>query len=196
MRTTLRRSRRMMQAIGCRRTRSCLGWRASALDAEEGHWLLCVWRSAHVHLGYGSFAQYYKPRTTQEKLRVAEALEALPRLVRALEAGALSWCAARELTRVALPETEAAWLAPPEARPSASSRRSWRTKPRRHSRRSSVRAATSARAAVRGGCRHVRDLPRSNASATALGRGRPERRRRLARNGPPRSRRAVRRGAQ
>jgi hypothetical protein len=99
-----------MQAIGCRRTRSCLGWRASALDAEEGHWLLCVWRSAHVHLGYGSFAQYYKPRTTQEKLRVAEALEALPRLVRALEAGALSWCAARELTRVALPETEAAWL--------------------------------------------------------------------------------------
>jgi hypothetical protein len=28
-RTTLRRSRRMMQAIGCRRTRRCIGWRAS-----------------------------------------------------------------------------------------------------------------------------------------------------------------------
>jgi hypothetical protein len=89
----------------------------AALDAEEGRWLRCAFRSAaHVHLGYGSFAQYierlfgYKPRTTQEKLRVAEALEGLPRLARALEAGALSWCAARELTRVALSGTEAAWL--------------------------------------------------------------------------------------
>jgi hypothetical protein len=84
---------------------------------EEGRWLLCAWRSvAHVHLGYGSFAQYierlfgYKPRTTQEKLRVAEALETLPRLAHALETGALSWCAARELTRVAVPDTESAWL--------------------------------------------------------------------------------------
>jgi RuvA, C-terminal domain len=89
----------------------------ACLDAEEGRWLLCAWRSAaHVHLGYGSFAQYieslfgYKPRTTQEKLRVAEALEALPCLARALEVGALGWCAARELTRVAVAETETAWL--------------------------------------------------------------------------------------
>jgi hypothetical protein len=89
----------------------------AALDVEEGRWLLCALRSsAHVHLGHGSFAQYverlfgYKPRTTREKLRVAEALDALPRLARALEAGALSWCAARELTRVALPDTEQAWL--------------------------------------------------------------------------------------
>jgi 5-methylcytosine-specific restriction endonuclease McrA len=96
---------------------SRLAHERAALDAEEGRWLLCAWRSAaHVHLGYGSFAQYierlfgYKPRTTQEKLRVAEALETLPRLARALEAGALSWCAARELTRVAVPETEPSWL--------------------------------------------------------------------------------------
>jgi hypothetical protein len=89
----------------------------AALDAEEGRWLLCAWRSAaHVHLGYGSYPQYierlfgYKPRTTQEKLRVAEALETLPRLEQALELGAVSWCAARELTRVAVPETESAWL--------------------------------------------------------------------------------------
>jgi hypothetical protein len=89
----------------------------AALDVEEGRWLLCAWRSAtHLHLGYGSFAQYierlfgYKPRTTQEKLRVAAALETLPGLTRALEVGALSWCAARELTRVALPETEQDWL--------------------------------------------------------------------------------------
>jgi hypothetical protein len=96
---------------------SRLAQERAALDAEEGRWLLRAWRSAaHVHLGYGSFVQYierlfgYKPRTTQEKLRVAEALEALPRLTSALEAGVLSWCATRELTRVAVAETEAAWL--------------------------------------------------------------------------------------
>jgi hypothetical protein len=52
----------------------------------------------------------YSPRSTQEKLRVAEALEQLPRLSRSLETGALSWCAARELTRVAVAATEQAWL--------------------------------------------------------------------------------------
>ena len=89
----------------------------AALDAEEGRWLLRALRSdAHVHLGFGSFCQYverlfgYKPRTTQEKLRVAEALESLPELAGALASGALGWCAARELTRVAVPETERAWL--------------------------------------------------------------------------------------
>jgi hypothetical protein len=89
----------------------------ASLDAEEGRWLLRALRSAaHVHLGFGSFLEYterlfgYRPRTTQEKLRVAESLETLPCLARALETGALSWCAARELTRVAVPETEPAWL--------------------------------------------------------------------------------------
>jgi hypothetical protein len=52
----------------------------------------------------------YSPRWTLEKLRVAEALEGLPGLGHALDAGALSWSAARELTRVALPETESEWL--------------------------------------------------------------------------------------
>jgi len=89
----------------------------AGLDAEEGRWLLRALRSAaHVFLGFGSFCQYveqlfgYKPRTTQDKLRVAEALEGLPQTARALESGGLSWCAARELTRVAVPETEQAWL--------------------------------------------------------------------------------------
>jgi len=89
----------------------------AGLDAEEGRWLLQALRSeAHVFLGCGSFYQYveqlfgYRPRTTQEKLRVAEALEALPQMARARESGGLSWCAARELTRVAVPETEQAWL--------------------------------------------------------------------------------------
>src|SRR6187549_2753843 len=90
--------------------------RATA-DAEEGRWLLAAYRSAaHVHLGFGSFGEYverlfgYKPRTTQEKLRVAEALEELPVIARALEQGDLNWSAARELTRVAVPATEREWL--------------------------------------------------------------------------------------
>jgi hypothetical protein len=89
----------------------------AAADAEEGRWLLCALRSAaHVHLGFGSFGEYverlfgYKPRSTQEKLRVAEALEALPAMGRSLESGSLSWSAVRELTRVAVAETEERWL--------------------------------------------------------------------------------------
>ena len=89
----------------------------AAADAEEAVWLLVAWRSrTHVHLGYGSFSEYverlfgYSPRATREKLRVAEALDGLPRATRALELGMLSWCAARELTRVATPDTETTWL--------------------------------------------------------------------------------------
>jgi hypothetical protein len=52
----------------------------------------------------------YTRRTVQEKLRVAEALEELPRLARALDAGSLSWSAARELSRVAVADTEQEWL--------------------------------------------------------------------------------------
>jgi hypothetical protein len=89
----------------------------AAADAEEGRWLLAALRSAaHVHLGYGTFGEYverlfgYKPRSTQEKLRVAEALEELPAVARALETGGLNWSAARELKRVAVAETERDWL--------------------------------------------------------------------------------------
>ena len=66
----------------------------AAADAEEGRWLLAALRAAaHQHLGFASFSEYiersfgYKPRTTQEKLRVAEALEELPLLSQALEQG-------------------------------------------------------------------------------------------------------------
>ncbi len=86
-------------------------------DAEEGRCLLAARRSAaHVHMGFGSFGEYierlfgYGRRCTQEKLRVAEALEGLPVLARALDEGALSWSAVRELTRVAVSETEGEWL--------------------------------------------------------------------------------------
>ena len=89
----------------------------AALDWEEGGWLLCAAREqTHRHLGFGSLVEYverlfgYKPRTTKEKLRVAEALEGLPELAEELRAGALSWSTARELTRVATARNERAWI--------------------------------------------------------------------------------------
>jgi len=96
---------------------SRLARQRAAADAEEGRWLLAAQRAAvHVHLGFGNFAEYverlfgYRPRSTSEKLRVAEALESLPALAQALEDGRLSWSAVRELTRVAVAETEHEWL--------------------------------------------------------------------------------------
>src|SRR5881394_726013 len=64
------------------------------LDWEEGRSLLDALRSgAHLHLGFGSFVEYverllgYKRRSTDERLRVAEALENLPELGQALREG-------------------------------------------------------------------------------------------------------------
>ena len=95
----------------------------AALDHEEGGWLLVAHREqAHARLGFGSFVEYverllgYSPRATIEKLRVAEALEQLPALDAALRDSAVSWSAARELTRVATPDTEADWLAAARSR--------------------------------------------------------------------------------
>src|SRR5262252_9859995 len=63
-----------------------LALKRAGLDFEEGRWLLRALRSGtHVELGYASFLEYterlfgYGPRLTQEKIRVAEALEGLPR---------------------------------------------------------------------------------------------------------------------
>jgi HNH endonuclease len=87
------------------------------LDCEEGGSLLCALRAnVHLHLGFASFAEYierlfgYSPRWTEERLRVAEALEVLPHLQHALRDGSVPWSTARELTRVATPESEHAWL--------------------------------------------------------------------------------------
>jgi hypothetical protein len=72
------------------------------------HWLFAALRSAvNLRLGFSSFGEYverlfgYRPRSTQEKLRVAAALEQLPAMAQVLETGALSWSAIRELSRVA-----------------------------------------------------------------------------------------------
>jgi hypothetical protein len=84
----------------------------AALDVEEGRWLLRAWRlAAHVHLGYGSFAQYVEAAHDAGEAARRRGAGSLPLVASALESGALSWCAGRKLTRVALPETEPAWLA-------------------------------------------------------------------------------------
>jgi hypothetical protein len=87
------------------------------LDWEEGRLLLDALRSgAHQHLGFGGFGEYvermlgYNRRTTEERLRVAEALERLPELGQALREGTLSWSCVRELTRVATADNERAWI--------------------------------------------------------------------------------------
>jgi len=89
----------------------------ASMDWDEGCWLLSALRfGAHLKLGFGSFFEYvvrlfgYRPRFTQEKLRVAEALEELPELERALKDGELNWSAVRELSRVATLTTEQSWI--------------------------------------------------------------------------------------
>jgi hypothetical protein len=92
--------------------------RRAALDADEARWLreaeaLQIWRP----LGMVSALDYlervlgYAPRTAQDRLRVARALGDLPELTAALAGGALPFSAIRELTRVATPVTEVAWVA-------------------------------------------------------------------------------------
>ena len=90
--------------------------RRAALDAEEARWLreaerLQIWRE----LGMVSALDYmerilgYAPHAALERLRVARSLASLPLLEAALDAGELSFSAVRELSRVAIPATEATW---------------------------------------------------------------------------------------
>ncbi|MBZ0235337.1 MAG: HNH endonuclease, partial [Deltaproteobacteria bacterium] len=94
-----------------------LAARRSALDAEEAR-LLVIARRLEIHkrLGFGSFDEYleralgYAPTTGRDRVRVAEALEALPETRLALAEGTVSFSTVRELTRVATPATEVEWL--------------------------------------------------------------------------------------
>jgi hypothetical protein len=94
-----------------------IGKQRGELDREEGRWLLIALRAgAHRRMGFGTFTEYVErvlghgPRTTEEKVRVAEALERMPQIGLALEEGLLHWSAVRELTRVADQHTEAEWI--------------------------------------------------------------------------------------
>jgi len=86
------------------------------LDANEAFLLCCasrqeIWRK----VGRASFLEYledvlgYTPKCARERLRVACALDAVPEIAEALATGEQSYSAVRELTRVATPETQAAW---------------------------------------------------------------------------------------
>ncbi|HEY5951221.1 MAG TPA: hypothetical protein VIV40_37270, partial [Kofleriaceae bacterium] len=101
---THRRLRRIVKARG-------------ALDAQEAAALreaqgLKLWR----RYGYASLIEYmelelgYPPRAAVERLRVAKAIVELPVIAEKLEQGDLSFSAAKELTRVATPETEQVWV--------------------------------------------------------------------------------------
>src|SRR5258706_1710199 len=78
------------------------------LDCEEGGSLLRALRAnVHLHLCFASFAAYierlfsYSPRWTEERLRVAESLETLPDLHKALRHGSVPWSSSLPRTRVA-----------------------------------------------------------------------------------------------
>jgi hypothetical protein len=76
----------------------------------------------HVLAGFASFHEYvdrvfgYTGRQTEERLRVAEALERLPGLSVKLAQGELCFSVVRELTRVCTEESELEWIAVAEGR--------------------------------------------------------------------------------
>src|SRR6187402_3893854 len=91
--------------------------RRAAIDAEEANLLryaeeVKLWRA----FGFGNLLEYmeramgYAPHTASERLRVARAVAELPLIAEALGSGELAHSAVRELSRVAVPDTEAVWL--------------------------------------------------------------------------------------
>ena len=77
-----------------------------------------AWRA----MGMATFTEYAErvvgltPRQTDDRLRVAMALEGLPRASAALAEGRIHFTAVRELARVASPDTETEWLAVAEGK--------------------------------------------------------------------------------
>ncbi len=90
----------------------------ASLDLQEAEALreaqqLQLWRQ----FGHTSLADYMvqvlgysSHRVAEERLRVANALPALPALTRALQNGTVNFSQVKELVRVATPETEKVWL--------------------------------------------------------------------------------------
>src|SRR5262245_39560145 len=85
---------------------------------QLGCWLRCGARlEVHRMVGYASFREYVDRvlglggRATEERLRVAEALEDLPKVAGAFRSGELVYSVVRELTRVAAADTEEEWIA-------------------------------------------------------------------------------------
>jgi len=92
--------------------------RRAALDREELQLIreairIAIWR----HVGVTGIRDYlenecgYGPHVASERVRVAEALDAMPALERALGDGELSYSAVRAISRVATNRTEDEWIA-------------------------------------------------------------------------------------
>ena len=92
--------------------------RRAALDREELELIraairIAIWR----HLGMTGIREYlehecgYGPHVASERVRVAEALDAMPALEHALGENELSYSAVRAITRVATNRTEHEWIA-------------------------------------------------------------------------------------
>jgi hypothetical protein len=95
-----------------------IGHRRAALDAEEMRWLrraleVRIWQELGMvsPLATSSASAATHPRTAADRLRVAEALAHLPAIECALARGEIPFSAVREIVRVAMPATEAAWVA-------------------------------------------------------------------------------------
>jgi hypothetical protein len=88
---------------------------------EDGATSMTSWLAGRYGLAWG---------TAREWVRVAHALEGLPRIARAYGSGGMSWDQLRPLTRFATPETDSSWAErAPELRPASL----WR-EARRHER--------------------------------------------------------------
>ena len=86
-------------------------------EAEEIDAMIEALRAnVHQRLGFGSFYEYVESvsdvggRALMDRVRVAERLDELPAIRAAMVVGDIVVSAARELIRVAVPETEARWL--------------------------------------------------------------------------------------
>ncbi len=75
-----------------------------------------LYRKLYRDLGYSSIQTYaaealgFTPSKTSQFVRLAGALEELPRLRRSVAAGELGWTKAREVAKVATPESEERWI--------------------------------------------------------------------------------------
>ncbi len=91
--------------------------RRVALEAEEASYLVEAEETQlYRRLGYTTMIEYMErelywgPHAAKERLRVARELEALPLIAELFHDGELCFSAVRELTRVATPATEEAFL--------------------------------------------------------------------------------------
>jgi len=94
-----------------------LGAERGAHEREPCHWFVAAERlDVYRRTGYASLREYVERvvglngRQTEERLRVGHVLVGLPLLDSALRSGQLCWSMVRELSRVAIEETEEAWI--------------------------------------------------------------------------------------